>query len=88
MQDRALNRKTNLVKIKDPCTGNVLVTIRDPKHKIEPYKNMDGVVDIQDHIDNRKLPTFYKGEPAVTYVERGTYKWEDVFLDLIAPRKR
>ena len=71
VQDRALKRKTNLVKIMDPCNGNVLASIRDPKCRIIPYKDMEGIVDIQKiiqkHIDERKLPTFYKGEPALTF---------------------
>ena len=47
MQDKALvGHKTNLVKIRDPCNGNIIVTLRDPKVNIEPYKSMEGVINV------------------------------------------
>ena len=47
VHDRALiGRVTNLVRIKDPCTGLLIAEIRDPKVDINPYSNMDGVIDM------------------------------------------
>ena len=56
VKDRALNRMTSLIRIRDPCNGNLLATIRDPKCKIEPYKRREGIIDIQEHIEKRELP--------------------------------
>ena len=42
---------TNLIKIRDPCDGKLLATIRNPKCKIEPYKTRDAIIDIQEYIE-------------------------------------
>ena len=40
-------KESTLVKIRDPCNnGNVLVTIRNPKHSIANYANKDKLIDI------------------------------------------
>ena len=68
VQDKSIiGVKTNLVRIRDPCNGQLLAQIRDPKIAILPYQTMDGVIDIKDHIENRKLPHFYKGEVPLTF---------------------
>ena len=51
VQDRAFKRMTNLIKIRDPCDGKLLATIRNPKCKIEPYKTKDAIIDIQEYIE-------------------------------------
>ena len=57
VQDKALiGRMTNLVKIKDPCTGNIIAQIRDPKITISHYESMEGIIDIKEYIENRKQP--------------------------------
>lgn len=53
MQDKSIiGLKTNLVRIRDPCNGHLLAQIRDPKINIMPYKTMEGVFDMKNHIDN------------------------------------
>ena len=49
-----------MVQVKDPCTGNLIAEIRDPKVLIKSYSSMDGVVDLQKHITERRIPVFYK----------------------------
>ena len=61
VQDRACKRLTNLIKIRDPCDGKLLATIRNPKCKIEPYKTKDAIIDIQEYIEKQEIPKFYKG---------------------------
>ena len=47
VQDRAIKDSwTDQIRVKDPCTGQTLVVIKNPKVKIQPYKSMDGIVDI------------------------------------------
>ena len=67
--NKTLNRMTDLIKIRDPCNGNLIVSIRDPKCKIEPYKTREGIINIQEHIEKRELPKFYKGQPSISYKE-------------------
>ena len=51
MQDRAIKGRTSeWISIKDPCTGNTLAVIKNPKVKIKPYKSMAGVVDMHEYI--------------------------------------
>ena len=59
VQDRAiLGRLTNMVRIKDPSTGLLIASIRDPKVDINPYSSMRGVVDMQDAIIKGEVPIF------------------------------
>ena len=38
VQDKAFNgRLTDIVKIKDPCSGLTIATIRDPKVVVAPF---------------------------------------------------
>ena len=78
--------KTKLVRIRDPCNGQLLAQIRDPKIAIQPYQTMDGVIDIKDHIDNRKLPHFYKGEVPMTFDSK-KLTWATL-LELIRSKSR
>ena len=47
---------------------------------------MDGIIDIKDHIDNRKLPQFYKGEPPLTF-DNKKLTWATL-LELIRSKSR
>ena len=59
VQDKALiGSLTNMVRIKDPSTGLLIASIRDPKVDINPYSSMDGVIDMQEAIENGKVPVF------------------------------
>lgn len=87
VQDRALKRKTQLVKIRDPCNGNVLATLRDPKAKIDPYRNKHAIINIQEHIDKRELPKFYKGEPSIAFNQRKGISWKTLH-DIIKAEER
>ena len=68
IKDRAIEgRETTLVKIWDPCNGKLLASIRDPGMSIKPYTTKDGLVNMQEHIDNSKQPIFFKAEPPLRY---------------------
>ena len=56
-----------MTQVKDPCTGNKIVTIWNPKVQIRPYTSMDGVVDLKDHIANQRIPVFYKTVPTLDF---------------------
>ena len=59
VQDKALiGRLTNMVRIKDPGTGLLIASIRDPKVDINPYSDMNGVIDMQEAIENGTVPVF------------------------------
>ena len=64
------------MKVKDPCTGHTLAEIKNPKVKIQPYKSMEGVIDIQDHIANRVTPKFFEDEPPLNLGHSDTvFSW-------------
>ena len=47
VQDKALiGSVTNMVRIKDPITGLLIASIRDPKVDINPYSNMSGIINM------------------------------------------
>ena len=47
VQDRAfIGRLTNLVRIRDPTSGMVIATIRDPTTSIRPYQQGDYIIDM------------------------------------------
>ena len=87
VQDRAIEDKmSNVVRVKDPCTGNTLVSIRNPQVKIKPYSSMDGVVDMEEHITNRRIPIFYKTELPLDFSNERT-GWHNM-LNLIKSKDR
>ena len=47
-----------MVRIKDPGTGLLIASIRDPKVDINPYSGMSGVIDMQEAIINGTVPVF------------------------------
>ena len=47
---------------------------------------MEGVIDIKDHINNRKLPHFYKGEVPMTF-DNKKLTWATL-LELIRSKSR
>ena len=87
VQDRAIiGRMTKIVKIRDPCTGNLIASIRNPKARITSYTSMEGVIDMEDYIEKRKLPIFYSAVPPLTYSD-APISW-DTLLELIESKKR
>ena len=59
VQDKALiGNLTNMVRIKDPSTGLLIASIRDPKVDINPYSSMAGIIDMQGAIENGSVPVF------------------------------
>ena len=59
VQDKALiGSLTNMVRIKDPSTGLLIASIRDPKVDINPYSSMAGVIDMEEAIANGTVPVF------------------------------
>ena len=75
-----------MVTIRDPCTGNTLVQIREPKVKIKPYQNRTGIIDLNEHIENRQIPVFFKAEPPLDYSDK-TISW-GTMLELIKSKKK
>jgi len=68
VQDRAIiGRVTNLVRIRDPSTGLLIATIRDPKIDILPYQPSDQIIDMQEAIVNAKAPLFNSEESTIVY---------------------
>lgn len=53
----------------DPCTGNTMVVIRNPKIKIKPYTSMEGVIDISEHVARQRSPVFFKAEQRVSFTD-------------------
>lgn len=87
VQDRALvNRQTKLVKIRDPCNGHTIAVIRDPKIDIQPYSSMNGVIDLQGHIENSQPPIFFPAVQPIKYSD-DKISWETM-LELIKKRKQ
>ena len=59
VQDRAfIGRLTNLVRIRDPSTGMLIATVRDPSMSIRPYQLGDNIIDMHEAIINAKAPLF------------------------------
>ena len=86
VQDRAIiGRTTNLVRIRDPCTGHLIASIRDPKVDINPYSGTAGVIDMQDAIVNATVPVFNAEEPPMSFDER-RLGWHTM-LDLIKTKR-
>lgn len=86
VQDRAIiGRLTNMVKIRDPCTGHLIVSIRDPKVDINPYSSSFGVIDMQDSIKNASEPVFNSEEPPMSFEAR-RLGWHTM-LDLIRTKR-
>jgi len=71
VQDKAFSGSmTNLVRIRDPCTGQLLVEIRDPKIDINPYSSMEGVIDIQEALEKQIVPIFNREQLPITFEEK------------------
>lgn len=52
VQDTAFTgRITNLVRIRDPFTGLLLVEIRNPKIDINPYSSGEGLIDMHEALE-------------------------------------
>lgn len=86
MQDRAIiGRVTNLVRIKDPCTGHLIAQIRDPKIAIDPYQNSKNIIDMQGSIVNCVVPVFSASQVPVEFNE-SRIGWH-VMLDLIKKKR-
>ena len=64
----------------------ILATVRDPKIKIANYKTTDGLVDINDCLENGKHPNFFPGDPPINFGDRKLH-W-DYMLDLIKSKER
>ena len=77
---------SDYVQIKDPCTGNTMVVIRNPKVKIQPYKSMDGVIDMSEHVSKCKVPNFYKAEVPLQFGNERV-GWHNM-LNLIKSKER
>ena len=87
MQDRAVSdRKTLIVRIKDPCNGKLIASVRDPKVKIGPYRDMDKIIDMQAHIENRTNPQFYKEMSPLNFDEK-KLSW-GAMLELIKSKEQ
>ena len=86
VQDRAIiGRLTNMVRIKDPSTGLLIASIRDPKIDINPYTDMSGVIDMQEAIINGTVPVF-NSEVAPMSFDIRRLGWHTM-LDLIKTKK-
>ena len=71
VQDKALiGSLTNMVRIKDPSTGLLIASIRDPKVDINPYSSMAGIIDMQGAIENGTVPVFNSEVQPMSFDER------------------
>lgn len=71
VQDKAfIGSLTNMVRIKDPGTGLLIASIRDPKVDINPYSSMDGVIDMEEAIRLGTVPVFNSEVPPMNFDPR------------------
>ena len=59
-----------MVRIKDPSTGLLIASIRDPKVDINPYSSMAGIIDMQGAIENGTVPVFNSEVQPMSFDER------------------
>ena len=75
-----------MVRIRDPCTGNLIASIRDPKIDINPYSGQIGVIDMKEAIINASVPTFDVEEPPISFDDR-QLGWHTM-LELIKMKRK
>ena len=71
VRDKAGKKEpTCLVKVKDPCSGWLIATIRDPKIDINPYLDEKKLINLQQMIKENKQPAFSQNATPMVFDNR------------------
>jgi hypothetical protein len=76
---------TNLVRVRDPCTGLLLVSIRNPKIDINPYTSGAALIDMHEALDKQQVPIFNREQPPINFDSR-RLGWH-IMLELIKKKE-